>query len=183
MLELPPYRRPQLGRVLVRSLLDRTLFVLGRAVAVAAPAGVLLWALTYFSPGGVSLLTRLVRALDPIGRFLGMDGSLLSAFLLSFPANEMTLSIALSAYFDTGVSSALPALASLRPALAACGWTARTALCAMLFCLFHWPCSTTCLTIRKETGSFAWAAVSVVLCTAVGVVLCAAVNFLWTLFA
>ena len=183
VLELPPYRRPQLGRVLVRSLLDRTLFVLGRAVAVAAPAGVLLWALTYFSPGGVSLLARLVRALDPIGRFLGMDGSLLSAFLLSFPANEMTLSIALSAYFDTGVSSALPALASLRPALAACGWTARTALCAMLFCLFHWPCSTTCLTIRKETGSFAWAAVSVVLCTAVGVVLCAAVNFLWTLFA
>lgn len=181
-LELPPYRRPQIGRVLVRSLCDRTLFVLGRAAAVAAPAGVLLWMLTDIAPGGVSLISRVTGLLDAPGRFLGMDGCLLTAFLLSFPANEMTLSVALSAYFGQGVSGGLPALPELRAALLSCGWTARTALCALLFCLFHWPCSTTCLTIHKETGSLKWTMASILLPTLAGAALCALVNAVWGLF-
>ena len=182
-LELPPYRTPRVGKVLARSLLDRTLFVLARAVAVAAPAGAVLWALTWFAPGGESVLSHVARALDPAGRALGMDGGLLTAFLFSFPANEMTLSVALSAYGGTGVSAALPGMEALRQTLVSCGWTAKTALCAMIFCLFHWPCSTTCLTIRKETGGWKWVAASVLLCTGVGAALCACINLVWRVFA
>ena len=182
-LELPPYRTPRVGKVLARSLLDRTLFVLARAVAVAAPAGAILWALTWFAPGGESVLSHVARALDPAGRALGMDGGLLTAFLFSFPANEMTLSVALSAYGGTGVSAALPGMEALRQTLLSCGWTAKTALCAMIFCLFHWPCSTTCLTIRKETGGWKWVAASLMLCTGVGATLCACINLVWRVFA
>ena len=178
-LELPPYRMPRVGKVLARSLLDRTLFVLARAVAVAAPAGAVLWALTWFAPGGASLLAHIARALDPAGRALGMDGGLLAAFLFSFPANEMTLSVALSAYGGAGVSAALPGMEALRKTLLSCGWTAKTALCAMIFCLFHWPCSTTCLTIRRETGGWKWVGVSVLICTGVGAALCAGINLIW----
>ena len=171
VLELPPYRRPQIGKVLVRSLLDRTLHVLGRAVTVAAPAGAVIWCLANVSVGGQSLLAIGTDWLDPVGRLLGMDGVILAAFLLGFPANEIVLPLIVMAYT---ASSTLPdvSLAHLGPLLAAHGWSPVTALCVLLFSLLHFPCSTTCLTIRKETGSGVWTLLAAVLPTVCGVVLC-----------
>ena len=178
VLELPPYRRPELGKVIVRSVMDRTLFVLGRAAAVAAPAGALLWLLANVQVDGAPLLMALAGALDPLGRLLGMDGVILLAFLLGFPANEIVLPIAVMIYSMGGSLTELGELSTLGPLLAENGWTAVTALCVMLFSLCHWPCSTTLLTIKKETGSAKWTALSALLPTALGALLCMAVNAL-----
>ncbi len=182
-LELPPYRRPQIGKVIVRSIFDRTLFVLGRAAAVAAPAGVLIWLLANLSFGGQSLLALITGALDPFARLLGLDGVILAAFILGFPANEIVLPIILMAYLQTGTLVEMTDSAALFTILTAHGWTAKTALCMMIFCLFHWPCSTTCLTIRRETSSWKWTALAVALPTMAGIILCAGVNLAWTLLA
>jgi len=171
-LELPPYRRPQVGKVLVRSILDRTLFVLGRAAAVAAPAGLLLWVLANTTVGDGSILQHLAAFLDPFGRLLGMDGVILVAFVLGFPANEIVLPIILMAYLSQGTLTQTGSLPEIGAILTANGWTWVTALCTMVFSLFHWPCSTTLLTIKKETGSWGWTAVGALLPTAVGMVLC-----------
>ncbi len=174
-LELPPYRRPQLGQILLRSLLDRTVFVLGRAAAVAAPAGLLLWILAHVTVGGASLLAHGAALLDPLGHLLGMDGVILLAFLLGLPANEIVLPIAVMVYSAQGTLGALGGLDHLAAVLTANGWTAVTVLCVVLFSLFHWPCSTTLLTIRRETGRWRWAALAAALPTAIGAALCAAV--------
>lgn len=177
-LELPPYRRPEVGKVLVRSVFDRTLFVLGRAAAVAAPAGLVIWLLANVTVGGGSLLFHLTGFLDPLGRLMGLDGVILMAFILGFPANEIVVPIMLMAYLQTGCLVEMTDPAALVELLTANGWTWRTALSMMIFCLFHWPCSTTCLTIRKETGSLKWTAVSFLLPTLLGLGLCIAVHLL-----
>ncbi len=171
-LELPPYRRPQVGKVVVRSLLDRTLFVLGRAVAVAAPAGLLLWLCANVTVGEATLLARMAGALDPLGRLLGMDGAILLAFLLGWPANEIVLPIVMMIYLSSGTLAEWESLEGLKTLLTDNGWTGLTAVCTLLFSLSHWPCSTTCLTIRKETGSWKWTALAVLLPTALGALLC-----------
>lgn len=171
-LELPPYRRPQIGKVLVRSIFDRTLFVLGRAAAVAAPAGLLIWLLANITVGDASLLAHCAAFLDPFARLLGMDGVILLAFILGFPANEIVLPIILMAYMAQGSLSEMPNLEQMRMLLIDNGWTWLTAICTMLFSLMHWPCSTTCLTIRKETQSWKWTAVSAAVPTAVGMTVC-----------
>ena len=173
-LELPPYRAPQVGQVLVRSVFDRTLFVLGRAAAVAAPAGMVLWALANAHPGGVSLLTRCAAALNPLGQAMGMDGVLLLAFVLGFPANEIVLPIAVMGYLAQGSLSDALGLAQMHALLTANGWTWTTAVSAVLFFLLHWPCSTTLWTIRRETGSAKWTLLAALLPTALGMALCAA---------
>ncbi len=175
-LELPPYRAPQIGRVLVRSILDRTLFVLGRAVAVAAPAGLIIWAAANIQLGGQSILLHLAGFLDPLGRAMGMDGIILLAFLLGFPANEIVVPCILMGYLSAGSLTDYASLAQLHGLLAANGWTAVTALCVLLFTLFHFPCGTTCLTIWRETRSVKWTALAVLLPTAAGVLLCLAVK-------
>lgn len=174
-LELPPFRRPQVGRVIVRSVFDRTLFVLGRAAAVAAPAGLAIWLLANIAPGGVSLMARLNALLDPLGRLLGMDGVLLTAFLLGFPANEIVLPLAVMGYAQGGALVQTGGAPALQALLVQHGWTQWTALCVMLFSLFHWPCSTTLLTIRRETGSVKWTALALLLPTVLGMALCALV--------
>ena len=161
---------PQLGKVLVRSLLDRTLFVLGRAAAVAAPAGALLWLLGRGGSG--SLLTRAAAFLDPAALPLGLDGAILLGFLLGLPANEIVLPVILMIYGAAGSLTAPETAAELGALLAAQGWTAWTAAAVMLFSLFHWPCSTTLLTIRKETGRWRWAGVAALLPTVCGVICC-----------
>ena len=178
VLELPPWRRPQLGRILLRSLLDRTLFVLGRAAAVAVPAGMLLWALANFAPGGVSLLSRAALLLDPLGRFFGLDGPILLAFLLGLPANETVLPILLMIYAAQGTLAPLGDLGAFRALLLQNGWTRLTALCVLVFCVLHWPCSTTLLTIRRESGSWAWMLLAAALPTALGLTVCALLRLL-----
>ena len=170
-LELPPYRMPQVGQVLVRSLLDRTLFVLGRAVTVAAPAGLVIWVLGRVPVGSGTLLTALAGALDGPGRLMGLDGMVLLAFLLGFPANEIVLPVLLMGYLRSGSLTAA-GLTELGPVLTAHGWTAETALCMLVLCLLHFPCGTTCLTILRETGSARWTALAAALPTTMGMALC-----------
>ena len=178
-LELPPYRRPQPGKVIVRSIFDRTLFVLGRAVAVAAPAGLVIWLLANLTVGGESLLMHIAGFLDPLGALMGLDGIILMAFILGFPANEIVLPIILMAYLQSGVLAPMDDKTAILSLLSANGWTVKTAVCMAIFSLFHWPCSTTCLTIKKETGSLKWIAVSILLPTGIGVLLCMLVNLVF----
>lgn len=175
-LELPPYRRPQVGKVLVRSVLDRTLFVLGRAAAVAAPAGLLIWIMANVTTGGASLLEHCAGFLDPFARLMGLDGVILLAFILGFPANEIVIPIIIMAYTAQGSLTELDSLAQMKSLFVENGWTWTTAVSTMLFSLNHWPCSTTLLTIKKETGSWKWTAVAAAVPTAVGIVLCILFN-------
>ena len=180
-LELPPYRKPQFGKVIVRSLLDRTLFVLGRAAAVAAPAGAVIWILANVSVGDVTLLSACTGFLDPFARMLGMDGVILAAFILGLPANEIVIPIIIMCYLAQGslTELALPELAQL---LADNGWTWRTAVCTILFSLMHWPCSTSLLTVKKEAGGWKWALAAFLIPTAAGMAACFAVAQITGLF-
>lgn len=171
-LELPPYRRPQLGKVIVRSIFDRTLFVLGRAASVAAPAGLVIWLLANIQVGGATLLAHCAGFLDPFARVFGMDGVILLAFILGLPANEIVIPLIIMAYLSQGSLTELTDLTALRALLADNGWTWVTALCVMVFSLMHWPCSTTCLTIKKESGSWKWTAAAVAIPTICGLALC-----------
>ena len=171
-LELPPYRCPQIGKVIVRSVFDRTLYVLGRAAAVAAPAGAVLWVLANVTVGDVSLLAHCAAFLDPLGRLLGMDGVILTAFILGFPANEIVIPIAVMAYTMGGTLANIDSLSAMREILLANGWTPLTAICTILFSLMHWPCSTTVMTIKKETGSIKWTLAAVALPTLCGAAVC-----------
>lgn len=172
-LVLPPYRRPQIGRVLVRSLLDRTLFVLGRAAAVAAPAGAFIWALANIQAGGQSLLAHCAGFLQPMGNFIGMDGFILLAFLLALPANELFLPLLLLCYTAAGSLAPPQSMAEFYALLSAHGWTWLTVSCVLLFTLLHWPCATTLLSIRRETRSIKWCLLSFALPTFLGLSACA----------
>lgn len=171
-LELPPYRKPQIGRVIVRSIFDRTLFVLGRAVVVAIPAGLIIWLTANITVGDATILAHCAGFLDPFARLLGMDGVILLAFILGLPANEIVIPIIIMAYMATGSILELDNLSQLRQLLVDNGWTWVTAVSTMLFSLMHWPCSTTCLTIRKETQSWKWTAVSFLVPTVMGFLVC-----------
>jgi ferrous iron transport protein B len=171
-LELPPYRRPQIGRVIVRSILDRTLFVLRRAVVVAAPAGLVIWLLANIRVGGASLLAQCAGFLDPFARLLGLDGYILMAFILGFPANEIVVPIIIMSYMAVGTLTDYESLAQLHTLFVSHGWTWLTAVCVMLFSLMHWPCGTTCLTIKKETQSAKWTLLSFAIPTVTGIVVC-----------
>ncbi len=171
-LELPPYRRPQFGRVLVRSVLDRTLFVLGRAAAVAAPAGLIIWLLANVPMGEGSLLTACAGALDPFARLFGLDGVILLAFLLGFPANELVIPLMLMGYLAQGALTEAADLPALGALLVQNGWTWVTALCVLVFTVMHWPCSTTLLTLYRETKSLRWTALAAALPTLFGFGLC-----------
>lgn len=171
-LELPPYRKPQIGKVIVRSIFDRTLFVLGRAVVVAAPAGLIIWIMANVKIEGLSILLRCAEFLNPFAQLLGLDGVILIAFILGFPANEIVVPIIIMAYMATGNIMELSDLTQLRTLLLNNGWTWLTAVCTMLFSLMHWPCSTTCLTIKKETQSLKWTAISFAVPTVTGMLIC-----------
>lgn len=171
-LELPPYRKPQVGKIIIRSILDRTLFVLGRAVVVAAPAGLVLWIMANITIGNFSLLAHCANFLNPFANLIGLDGYILMAFILGFPANEIVIPIIIMSYTATGSLLEFDSLIQLRQLLTSNGWTWLTALNVMLFSLMHWPCSTTCLTIKKETQSFKWTAISFAIPTITGIVIC-----------
>lgn len=181
-LELPPYRTPQVGKVIVRSVFDRTFFVLGRAVTVAAPAGIIIWLMANLMIGDTSLLAHCAGFLDPFAALFGLDGVILMAFILGFPANEIVLPIIIMSYLCTGSMVDMGNLDTLRTLLVDNGWTWVTAVCVMLFSLMHFPCATTCLTIKKETKSWKWTAVSFLLPTLIGLSVCFVVANLARIF-
>ena len=182
-LELPPYRRPQFGKVLVRSIFDRTIFILGRACTAAAPCGLIIWLLANINAGDASLLAHASDFLDPFGRFIGLDGVILLGFILGFPANEIVVPIILMTYLAQGSLIELNDPMQIHAVLSANGWDLTTAVCMIIFTLFHFPCATTCLTIKKETGSLKWTAVSFILPLLTGIALCAAINGISMIFA
>lgn len=171
-LELPPYRKPQIGRIIIRSIYDRTLFVLGRAVIVAIPAGLIIWLMANIYINHSSILSLCANFLNPFATLIGLDGYILMAFILGFPANEIVIPIIIMSYMSTGNLLELNNLSQLRNLLVTNGWTPLTAICVMLFSLMHWPCATTCLTIRKETQSFKWTLISFLVPTITGIIIC-----------
>lgn len=171
-LELPPYRRPQVGRIIVRSLLDRTLFVLGRAITVAAPAGLIIWLMANISIAGMSLLDHAAQFLNPFAYWLGLDGYILMAFILGFPANEIVIPIIIMSYMSAGAMIEFDSLDTLRELLVNNDWTWLTAICTMLFSLNHFPCGTTLMTIYKETQSLKWTLISFLVPTITGIIIC-----------
>lgn len=181
-LELPPYRRPKAGQVIIRSIFDRTIFVLTRAVAVAAPAGCIIWLMANIQTADQTLLTVCAEFLDPFGKALGMDGTILIAFILGFPANEIVVPVMLMTYLSRGTLVDAGNLNLLGNVLANNGWTWVTAVCVLLFSLMHWPCSTTCLSIKKETGSFKWTLLAFLLPTAAGMICCFAFSHIVGIF-
>ncbi len=180
-LELPPFRRPQVGKILLRSVFDRTLFVLGRAITVAAPAGLIIYLMANLTVSGSSLLSLCAGFLDPFARTIGLDGVILMAFILGFPANEIIMPIAIMAYMSGSTLTELANPELLRTLLIDNGWTELTAICTMIFSLLHWPCSTTLISIKKETGSYRWAAVGFLLPTAAGMLICFLITCAWHL--
>ncbi len=171
-LELPPYRKPNITKVIIRSIFDRTLFVLARALVVAAPAGILLWIFANVEVGSQTLLAHFSGFLDPFARWFGLDGVILVGFILGLPANEIVLPIIMMAYLSSGSLMETNHLLAFKELLLQNGWTYTTALCTMVFCLFHWPCSTTLITVKKETGSLKWTVLSALIPTVAGLTVC-----------
>ncbi|MFH1570031.1 MAG: nucleoside recognition domain-containing protein [Gemmatimonadota bacterium] len=192
-LELPPYRPPRLLRTLYASLIDRTMFVLWRAVVFAVPAGAVIWLVANLHVGGVSLAEHLIGWLDPFGVLLGLNGVILLAYVVAIPANEIVVPTVLmltvlSTSFagvgaGAGVMFELDSTAGTAAILHAGGWTAMTAICVMLFSLIHNPCSTTIYTIYKETGKARWAALATLLPLLMGFVVCFLVAQVWRLLS
>ncbi len=177
VLELPPYRKPQIMKVIVRSILDRTIFVLGRSIIVSAPMGAIIWILSNLSFNDSSLLLYCSQFLNPLGLILGMDGIILIGFILGFPANEIVMPIILMCYLKTNNLISIDNIYEIKNILLANSWTIKTALCVIIFTLCHFPCSTTCLTIRKEAG-IKWMFLSIILPTIIGATLCFVINIL-----
>ncbi len=182
-LELPPYRKPQLGKIIIRSICDRGIFVLGRAITAAAPAGILIWILANISVGGASLLSHAASFLEPAGRLMGLDGVILLAFILGLPASEIVIPIMIMAYTASGSLTELTSLEAIRTLFADNGWTWLTALNTVIFFLLHWPCATTIMTIKKETGSVKWTLAAIFIPAICGGAICVITNLLSKLFS
>ena len=171
-LELPPYRKPQIKKVIVRSVFDRTVFVLRRAIIAAAPAGAVIYLVSNIYIHDISLLNHITGFLDPFAQLMGLDGVILTAFILGLPANEIVIPIIIMTYTNQGILSEVPGIDQLSQVLAANGWDFTTAICFILFSLMHWPCATTIMTIKKETGSLKWTLVSVAVPAITGIITC-----------
>lgn len=183
VLELPPYRRPQILKVIGRSIVDRTLHILGRAIAVAAPCGIIVFLLSNIMIDGNNILSIIANYLDPLADLIGLDGVIILAFILGFPANEIVIPIMLMMYLNTGTLVEYDSLESLKTILLNNGWTWLTAVCVVVFSLLHFPCSTTCLTIKKETNSWKWAILGFIIPTMVGILMCFIITTLVRLLA
>jgi ferrous iron transport protein B len=172
VLELPPYRKPQIGNIIIRSIFDRIAFVLGRAVLAAMPAGLIIWIMANTNIGGASILAHCASFLDPFAYLIGLDGYILMAFILGFPANEIVIPIIIMSYMSLDSMVDYNSLSELKDLFVSNGWTYITAICTIIFSLMHWPCATTCLTIKNETKSVKWTAMSIIVPTVSGIILC-----------
>ncbi len=181
-LELPPYRKPQFFKVLIRSLFDRTLFVLGRAVVAAIPAGFIIWLLSNIFVNDMTILHHITGFLNPVAQLIGLDGVILLAFILGFPANEIVMPIIIMTYMSSGMLIEFDSLNELRNLLILNGWTILTALNTVIFSLMHWPCATTCITIYKESKSLKWTLYSIFIPTLFGVILCLITTNIFKIF-
>lgn len=181
VLELPPYRKPQFGKVFIRSIFDRTLFVLGRAVSVAAPAGLVIWLFANIGFQDMSLLDIIANFLTPLANLMGLDGYILTAFILGIPANEIVLPIILMCYMGNGSLVNLDDTYQIGQILINNGWTMLTAINVMIFTCLHFPCATTLLTIKKETGSLKWTLLSFIIPTVCGVLICMLTTLIYNL--
>ncbi len=182
ILELPPYRRPQYGKIIVRSFLDRTFFVLLRAIAVAAPAGAIIWLLQNVTIGDTNIINYISQLLEPFAFLMGLDGFILLAFILGIPANEIVIPLIIMFYLGNGSLTNTESVTEMANVFFAHGWTIKTAICTMIFSLNHFPCATTLWTIFKETKSIKWTLLSFILPTTVGITICIAANFVMSLF-
>ncbi len=182
ILELPPYRKPQIGKIIVRSIFDRTLFVLLRAIQVAAPAGLVIWLFANIGINGVSVLSIIANFLEPFAKLMGLDGYILTAFLFGMPANEIVLPIILMCYMGGTSLVNLSDYSTIGEILIQNNWTLITAINVMIFTVLHFPCTTTLLSIKKETGSLKWTALSFVLPTLCGIIICIFTNLFFNLF-
>ena len=178
-LELPPYRMPKLWDTIKYSVRERAIFVLGRAVSVAIPAGVLIWIVANIEIQGIPILTYLVNFLDPVGLLLGLDGVILLALILGFPANEIVIPIMLMCYLNTSTLIDMDNLNVLKDILVSNGWTIKTALSFIILFMYRFPCSTTLLTICRETNSKFYTFLSVVIPMSIGVLLCFFINYIF----
>ena len=181
--ELPKYRVPDFKNVIKSTFRDKILFVLFRAVIVSIPAGLIIWALANIDVNGISLLNILSVKLDPFGKIIGLDGVMLVAFILGLPANEIVLPIALMAYLSTNVMKDYSSIENLSTILISNGWTIRTAICACIFSMFHFPCATTLLTIGKETKSIKYTLLSIITPLLSGIIICTVINALFSIFS
>ena len=177
-LELPPYRKPQIKKVIVRSVFDRTIFVLRRAIIAAAPAGAVIYLVSNIYIHDISLLSHITDFLDPFAQLMGLDGIILAAFILGLPANEIVIPIIIMTYTNQGILSEVSGIDQLSQVLAANGWDFTTAICFILFSLMHWPCATTIMTIKKETGSLKWTLASVAVPAITGIAVCMLFTFI-----
>lgn len=182
ILELPPYRKPQIGKIIVRSIFDRTLFVLARAIQVAVPAGLVIWIFANVGINGTSILNIIASFLDPFAKIMGLDGYILTAFILGMPANEIVLPIILMCYLGGTSLVDFSDYSTIGEILLNHNWTMLTAINVMIFTVLHFPCTTTLLSIKKETGSWKWTVLSFILPTACGIVICVFTNFIYNVF-
>ena len=179
--ELPPYRKPQILKVLIRSLIDRTLKILGRAIVVAAPTGLIIWLLTNITLGNSNIITIIANLLNDFGLLLGLDGVILTAFILGFPANEIVLPIIIMTYLSSNTMININDISLIKDLFISNGWTITTAICMIIFIIFHYPCSTTLITIYKETKSIKWTLLSFFIPLLIGITLCMLVNFVFNI--
>ncbi len=183
LLEIPPFRRPQFGKILIRSFLDRTVFVLLRAVKTAVPAGFLIWILSHVLINDLPLTGYMAECFDPLGKWMGLDGVILLAFLLGLPANEIVLPLCIMLYHQSGLLSEIGSISELSSVLTANGWTWQTAICFLLFTVLHSPCMTTLLTVKKETGSRFYMILAFLIPTGCGILICGAVHACFSFFS
>lgn len=181
ILELPPYRKPQIGKIIVRSIFDRTLFVLARAIQVAIPAGLVIWIFANIRINGTSLLNIIATFLDPFAKIMGLDGYILTAFILGMPANEIVLPIILMCYLGGTSLVDFSDISEIGKILVSHNWTLLTAINVMIFTVLHFPCTTTLLSIKKETGSLKWTALSFILPTVCGILICICTNLIYNI--
>ncbi|MFV0250225.1 MAG: nucleoside recognition domain-containing protein [Bacilli bacterium] len=182
ILELPPYRKPQIIKVIINSIFSKILLVLFRAITVAAPAGIILWILANTKIGENNLFICLSNFITPFATLIGMDGEILLAFILGFPANEVIFPILIMIYQSSSHLSQIDRLNTIRDLLIDNNWTMKTAVIVLIFFLVHFQCSTTCLTIKKETNSIKWTVIGFLIPTIVGIFLCFILNTVWQLF-
>lgn len=181
ILELPPYRKPQIIKTIIQSIINKIIFVLGRAVLIAAPAGIVIWLLANLSINDVTLLNYIANLLNPFAQVIGLDGYILTAFILGLPANEIVLPIILMSYLSNNQLIRIDDITSIGEILIQNGWTILTAINTMIICLLHFPCSTTLLTIKKESGKWRWSALAFALPTICGIAICIFTTFVYNL--